>query len=188
MDASFGLIMLAGKYLFLGLLYVFLYWGFRGLFERMTEEAGPRQPAVAGAVPVLQPAIAPAPAGVGSVAAAQGSGRDARVAVPVAAPVPTAATLVVQDAGQSDLKAGQTITLTAAVTIGRADDNGLVVHDKFCSQHHAMVFLQHGQRLLRDRNSTNGTYHNGQRLIQDVVLQSGDRITVGTITFEYRAF
>jgi hypothetical protein len=180
------MVMLVGKYLFLGLLYLFLYWAFRGLFERMTEEVGARAGVAGGVAPALAPRVPAGP--VTSVAAAPAGAAAAptvqRAAVP---PVPTVANLVVLDPGQSDLKAGQIVNLTAAVTLGRADDNGLVVRDKFCSQHHAMIFLQQGQRLLRDRNSTNGTLHNGQRLIQDVVLKSGDRLTVGTVTFEYRA-
>ncbi len=97
------------------------------------------------------------------------------------------AALVVTDAGQSDFQPGQALTLTAAVTIGRAADNGIVLHDRFCSQHHAMIFLQQGQRILRDRNSTNGTFHNGRPVAEDVILQGGDQITIGTVTFEYRS-
>ena len=185
MDASFGLVTLVGKYLFLGLLYLFLYWAFRGLFERMTEEASARPGVAAGVAPALAPRMPAGP--VTSSATAPPGAVAPTMRQTAVSPVPTVANLVVLDPGQSELKAGQIINLTAAVTMGRADDNGLVVRDKFCSQHHAMIFLQQGQRLLRDRNSTNGTLHNGQRLIQDVVLKSGDRITVGTVTFEYRA-
>jgi hypothetical protein len=182
-DAYFGLVMLIGKYLFLGLLYAFLYWSFRGLFDRITEEVTPRASASPVAVSVAPPMAQPATV-AGPVVVPPAAPAPQRAVAPAG---PTVASLIVRDPGQSNLKAGQIVTLTAAVTIGRADDNGLVVQDKFCSQHHAMIFLQQGQRLLRDRNSTNGTFHNGQRLVQDIVLKHGDRITVGTATLEYRA-
>ena len=76
--------------------------------------------------------------------------------------------LVVDDPGQSNLRSGEVIDLTAAVTIGRAEDNGLVITDKFCSTHHALIFLKSGQRILRDRNSTNGTFHNGRRVTEEL--------------------
>ena len=196
MDAYFGIIMLVGKYLFLGLVYWFIYWAFRGLFVELRAE--PAAPAAAmagrvatrpGAVPVQSP-VASAPAPVAAPVVAP-MGAASAVAVPAPRPAfpaaPALAALVVRDPGQSDLKAGQTLSLTAAVTLGRAADNGIALQDKFCSQHHAMIFLQQGQRLLRDRNSTNGTFHNGCPLAEDVVLQNGDQITVGTVTFEYRS-
>lgn len=210
MDAPLGIIMLAGKYLFLGLVYVFLYWVFRGLFSQAQAE-GPvaaAAPAMAPVRPIVrppsQPAVTPAPVAAPAVAAPVAA-QPAPVAPPtpappVAAPAPkpapapaapaaspAVASLVVRDGGQSELKAGQVYPLTAAVTLGRAADNGIVVRDKYCSSHHAMIFLQQGRRLLRDRNSTNGTFHGGRPVTQDVVLGDGDIIQVGTVTFEYRA-
>lgn len=213
MDAPLGIIMLAGKYLFLGLVYVFLYWVFRGLFSQAQAE-GPvasAAPAVAPVRPVVRPASPPAVAAP-SVAAATVAAPPAQPAPvippPQAAPValppsqpapapapapaapaasPAVASLLVRDGGQSELKAGQVYPLTAAVTLGRAADNGIVIRDKYCSSHHAMIFLQQGRRLLRDRNSTNGTFHAGRPVTQDVVLADGDVIQVGTVTFEYRS-
>ena len=109
-----------------------------------------------------------------------------RVATPMR-PAAVHAALVVLDPGQSPLPPGQVIELTAAATLGRAEDNGILVADRFCSSHHAMIFLQGGQRLLRDRDSTNGTFHNGRRISQDVVLHHGDRLGLGTAVFEYRS-
>lgn len=176
---AFGIIILVAKYLFLGLIYLFLYWAFKGLFAQMGSEArsAPQASAVAGPVPSAQPALVPLPS------------ETVPGTVPAFAPAPvrTRASLLVQDAGESSLSQGETIELTAAVTIGRADDNGVVVKDKFCSGHHALIFLQGGQRLLRDRGSTNGTFHNGQRVTTDVALRDGDRVGIGTAVFEYHA-
>jgi hypothetical protein len=185
--------MLVGKYVFLALIYGFLYWAFRGLFTQTALEArsqrpvGAPQPAAVPA-PILPPpppapvaAVAPVVAGVEPVAPPASSWAAEQ---PVAVLKPA---LLVDDPGQSGLAAGQVIELTAAVTMGRAEDNGLVINDKFCSSHHAMIFLQAGQRVLRDRASTNGTYHNGQKVEGDVILVDGDKVGVGSVVFTYRA-
>jgi len=232
LDAYFGVFMLVGKFLFLGLVYWFIYWAFRGLFVEMRAESQASAAvapagtvaARAGAVPTPvtpPPAVAPPPAprrvaapvpasapvpppAMPALAATPAPAPPAAVvpAPVVAAPAPAARTsqppsgmvpgpvlaaLVVRDPGQSDLQAGQTINLTAATTVGRAADNGIAMHDRFASQHHAMIFLQQGQRILRDRNSTNGTFHNGRPVTEDVVLKNGDQISVGTVVFEYRS-
>jgi hypothetical protein len=179
--------MLIGKYIFLALVYGFLYWAFRGLFAQSALEAQSQRPLSAP-----QPAAVPAPLAVAAPVSA-----PAPVAAPVMAPGPVfeptplpaakKASMLVKDAGQSALKTGQVIELTAAVTIGRAEDNGIVIGDKFCSTHHALLFLQGGQRILRDHNSTNGTYHNGQRVEGDVALADGDTVAIGTVVLEYHA-
>ena len=210
MALPFGLIMLVGKYLFLALLYWFLIWAFRGLFSQLAREGRaapvPVRPQPVAAVPATQPAPVAPPRPVSvqprvvtfeRAEPRQPIAAPSRVELPVApAPAPAPpiaatparaqAVLVVQEPGQSSLKRGQVIELTAAVTMGRAEDNGLVLGDRFCSSHHAMVFLQAGQRYLRDRNSTNGTFHNGQRVTEDALLLPGDRVAMGTVVFEYR--
>lgn len=196
--ASYGLFILIGKYVFLGLVYLFLYWAFRGLFAHsaIMEKIAPG--------PARQPASSPA-AGPASTWPAEAAA-PSQTALPLTSSAPVeaaaasaersesemprqkrAAALVVQDPGLSNLHPGQIIPLTAAVSIGRAADNGLVIQDRYCSSHHALIFLQQGKRLLRDRHSTNGTYHNGQLITGDVVLQDGDIIQIGTVKLQYSA-
>lgn len=167
-----SILLLAGKLVFLVLLYLFLMWAFRGLFERL---------AVAGSVsPAPRRAVAPAVAAPAPALVAPAQPPPAAVA-----PRATQAYLVVENPGSAQLYAGQRLDLPAAITLGRAEDNGLVVDDKFCSQHHAMIFSHEGQRFLRDRKSTNGTYHNGQRITADALLHDGDRIALGTVVLIY---
>jgi hypothetical protein len=188
----FGLVLLGGKFLFIAALYIFLLWAFRGLFRQMGLErqaagqAARRPLATAPAVarPAMAgPAMGPAPM---VVASATPLADDSPV-LSAMEHQPARARLVVRDPGGSRLLSGQVIELTAALTIGRADDNGLVIEDRFCSAHHALVFLHEGQRVLRDTGSTNGTFHNGRRLTGDVVLEDHDRINFGTVALEYRA-
>ena len=63
-------------------------------------------------------------------------------------------------------------------TIGRAPDNGLVVHDTRASRHHARLFARSGVLLLADLNSTNGSWVNDRR-IEEMALGEGDRIRIG---------
>jgi hypothetical protein len=64
------------------------------------------------------------------------------------------------------------------LTIGRAPDNGLVVHDTRASRHHARLFARSGALLLADLGSTNGSWVNDRR-VEEMALGEGDRIRVG---------
>jgi hypothetical protein len=66
----------------------------------------------------------------------------------------------------------------ALLTIGRASDNGLVIHDSRISRHHARLQVRRGTLVLTDLGSTNGSRVNGSR-VDEVVLGEGDRIELG---------
>jgi hypothetical protein len=71
------------------------------------------------------------------------------------------------------------ITLDGApLSIGRADDNALVIHDSRVSRHHARLHARRGTLVFTDLGSTNGSRVNGSR-VAEVVLGEGDRIEVG---------
>ena len=64
------------------------------------------------------------------------------------------------------------------LTIGRAPDNGLVIHDSRVSRHHARMQARRGTLVFTDLGSTNGSRVNGAR-VAEVVLGEGDRIELG---------
>jgi hypothetical protein len=66
----------------------------------------------------------------------------------------------------------------AQLTIGRAQDNGLVLADTRVSRHHARLVARHGALVYTDLSSTNGSRVNGVR-VDEIVLGSGDRIQLG---------
>jgi FHA domain-containing protein len=71
------------------------------------------------------------------------------------------------------------ITLDGApLTIGRANDNGLVIHDSRVSRHHARLQARRGTLVFTDLESTNGSRVNGSR-VAEVALGEGDRIEIG---------
>jgi DNA-binding response OmpR family regulator len=75
---------------------------------------------------------------------------------------------------------GREIALTEkTLTVGRLDDNTIVILDRLASRRHAMLERQHGQYAIRDVGSRNGTFVNGERISEPLVLRDGDEIQIG---------
>ena len=70
------------------------------------------------------------------------------------------------------------------VTIGRHEDNAVVLPDPLASRHHAEIAMQGGRWVVRDLGSVNGTYVNGQRIAAPQMLNHSDLIQVGHTRFE----
>lgn len=67
--------------------------------------------------------------------------------------------------------------------IGRGVDCDLRLNESVISRHHC-VLRQHGSGYqLSDLGSSNGTYLNGQRLVSQAAVKSGDELRVGTFHF-----
>lgn len=64
------------------------------------------------------------------------------------------------------------------LTIGRAPDNGLVLHDSRVSRYHGRLQARRGALVYTDLGSTNGSRVNGSP-VREVVLGEGDRIELG---------
>ncbi|GAB2693429.1 hypothetical protein BKA24_000211 [Microbacterium marinum] len=72
------------------------------------------------------------------------------------------------------------------LTIGRSSESGLVIRDDYTSSHHARLVLWGEQWMVQDLDSTNGTWHNGERVASPVPIIVGAPIKVGATTFELR--
>ena len=66
-------------------------------------------------------------------------------------------------------------------TIGRVDDNTFPIPEASVSSHHCEVLLRGAEIVLRDLNSTNGTFINGQQLTGEAVLKAGQIIRLGQV-------
>ena len=65
-------------------------------------------------------------------------------------------------------------------TIGRVEDNTFQIAEPSVSSHHCEVLLRGSEVVVRDLNSTNGTFINGEK-ITEAVLQPGQILRLGTV-------
>lgn len=77
---------------------------------------------------------------------------------------------------------GNSFPITAAGTkVGRDPQNDIVIVDPRVSYHHAWLGIVEHKAVLRDLQSTNGTFLNAQMdtMVSEVVLSPGDTIMFG---------
>lgn len=91
----------------------------------------------------------------------------------------------VKDAPDSlDIGKGSVFPLHVITNIGRKDDNHIIINDPFISSKHATVFIKDGRLFIKDLNSTNGTFKNGNRINDVEELFDGDIIEIGRVIFK----
>lgn len=73
---------------------------------------------------------------------------------------------------------GTRVVLADGLTLGRGDDNGLVVRDARASRRHAAIRAAGGGWVVEDAGSSNGTYVDGVQ-VQRARLDAGQTLTVG---------
>ncbi len=72
------------------------------------------------------------------------------------------------------------------VSLGRAADNDIVLHDSKVSRNHAELEWNGTGFTLRDLSSANGTFVNGQRLVNATrLLHDGDEIHLSKVLIYY---
>ena len=87
------------------------------------------------------------------------------------------AKLVVLSAGMT----GRTHELKVdKTTIGRVEDNTFQIAEPSVSSHHCEVLLRGPEVVVRDLNSTNGTFINGEK-VTETVLKLGQVLRLGQI-------
>ena len=87
------------------------------------------------------------------------------------------AKLVIQNQGMT----GRACELhTDRTTIGRVEDNTFHIADPSISSHHCEVQLRGSDIVIRDLNSTNGTFINGNK-IEESILKPGQILRLGQV-------
>src|SRR3954451_5466525 len=66
-------------------------------------------------------------------------------------------------------------------TIGRVDDNSFPIPEASISSHHCEVLLRGSEVVIKDLNSTNGTFINGQQITGEGVLKPGQVVRFGQV-------
>jgi pSer/pThr/pTyr-binding forkhead associated (FHA) protein len=80
---------------------------------------------------------------------------------------------------------GVTTQLEGELVLGRDPTCAIVIDDDaYISQRHVRFFDIEGQPMVEDLGSTNGTFHNGSKLIGARLLHPGDRVQAGTTVIE----
>jgi pSer/pThr/pTyr-binding forkhead associated (FHA) protein len=95
-------------------------------------------------------------------------------------PDPSSA-LEIIDPAESSYAPGVHLPLEHYTTVGRRDDNSMVIDDGFISGAHAEVIFDHGAWWLQDLNSTNGTFVNNQPIQGRIRLTDGDIVQFGRV-------
>ena len=67
--------------------------------------------------------------------------------------------------------------------VGRDEDCHLRPKSDVISRHHCVVILEQGYAGVRDFNSKNGTFVNGERVAGERELKSGDELVIGPLRF-----
>jgi predicted component of type VI protein secretion system len=66
-------------------------------------------------------------------------------------------------------------------TIGRVDDNTFPIPEQSVSSHHCEILLRGVDVVVRDLNSTNGTFINGNQVAGEAPLKPGQILRLGQI-------
>ena len=87
------------------------------------------------------------------------------------------ATLVILNQGMT----GRTFELSIErTTVGRVEDNTFQIADSSVSSHHAEILLRGSDIVVKDLNSTNGTFINNEK-ISETVLKPGQTLRFGQV-------
>jgi pSer/pThr/pTyr-binding forkhead associated (FHA) protein len=69
-------------------------------------------------------------------------------------------------------------------TVGRLPDNAFAIPEASVSSHHAEFQLKGNELLVKDLDSTNGTFINGER-ITETTLKAGQVFRLGTVDMRF---
>ena len=84
-----------------------------------------------------------------------------------------------------DLEPGSEHELQGGLTIGRSASSQLTVPDAFVSHMHARVFRRGQFHYIEDLGSTNGTFVNDRRIVQETQLKVRDELRLGETILRY---
>ena len=76
---------------------------------------------------------------------------------------------------------GQRCLIDHDVIVGRDPSSDVMIADRQVSRYHARFEFKDGAVMLEDLGSKNGTFFNGERVTEPVLLKDGDLIQVGLI-------
>jgi hypothetical protein len=93
--------------------------------------------------------------------------------------------MIVVDPADSTLDVGSAFQITHQAIIGRQPHCTVRIDEPYVSGEHAEITWQDGQWIVRDLDSTNGTYVNGQVVTGSTDIQPGDIVQFGRVKLEF---
>ncbi|MGO9600618.1 MAG: FHA domain-containing protein [Isosphaeraceae bacterium] len=72
--------------------------------------------------------------------------------------------------------------IDGVTSLGRHDDCLIRVRSSQVSRRHCEIYEHDGTLMIRDLDSSNGTFVNGKRVLGQQALSPGDVLTIGTVT------
>ena len=91
---------------------------------------------------------------------------------------------IINPGNAKDLKDGSIIPIRSDLTIGRKEDNSIVLSEQHISGNHAKIAVRNNTLFIEDLNSTNGTYVNGTKISSKTKLANKDEIKIGNVVFK----
>lgn len=70
------------------------------------------------------------------------------------------------------------------ITIGRRPNCGLTITSRRVSRRHCVLDVHEGLLTVRDLNSTNGVYVNGERIERFMMIKPNDQLEIGSACWE----
>jgi pSer/pThr/pTyr-binding forkhead associated (FHA) protein len=89
--------------------------------------------------------------------------------------------LLVVDPFETGLEPGERIPLIALSSIGRSNENDIVLSDTFVSAEHARLYWSGRGWVVEDLGSTNGTRVNGKPVRRAMPVKIGDTVEFGRV-------
>jgi FHA domain-containing protein len=92
--------------------------------------------------------------------------------------------LVVVDPGASGMQTGGVLVVQEGAVLGRGEPADVTLADPAVSVEHARVARVHGEWVVRDLDSTNGTRLNDVPVDGDTELTQGDILALGNVRLQ----
>src|SRR5687768_15579915 len=70
---------------------------------------------------------------------------------------------------------------TVLTTVGRLEDNSFQIAEPSVSSHHCEILLRGSDVVVKDLNSTNGTFLNDQQITTETVVRPGQILRLGQV-------
>ena len=91
---------------------------------------------------------------------------------------------VLKTISDGTLGIGSVIPVTSTISIGRREDNSIVLNNQFVSSYHAKIYVKNNDFYLEDLASTNGTFINDSKVEGRVRLKVNDQVRMGSTVFK----